>query len=61
MNRTPEETVTYDLLTKLQKVEKGKKEPTVEITTFREALTDYVITLRVLFNANAHTLSPCGK
>ena len=30
MNRTPEEIVTYDLLTKLQKVEKGKKELAVK-------------------------------
>ena len=49
LNRTPEDTITYDLIIKLQKIEKGKKEPTVECSTFREALTDFGILLRVMF------------
>ena len=61
LNRTPEDTVTYDLITKLQKIEKGKKEPTVERSTFRKALTDFGILLRVMFCPNAHSLKPYGK
>ena len=50
MNSTPEQTRTYDLMRKIQELEKtGKRAFAVERESFREALTDYAVERRTLF------------
>ena len=49
MKGTPEDARNYDLIKKINKVEKGKRAYTVDHEAFRETLTDYAVNWRVLF------------
>ena len=51
MNSTPEDARTYDLMERLNKIEKGQRGFTVDQEEFRETLTDYGINRRVLFTS----------
>ena len=48
---TPESSMDYDLIQRLQQIEKGNTEPTIKISVFREALVGYCISLRVRFTS----------
>ena len=50
MNGTPEDARNYDLIQRLNKLEKGQRGFTIDREAFRETLTDYGINRRVLFS-----------
>ena len=52
MRGTPEDARNYDLIQKMNKLEKGKRGFTIDREAFRETLTDYAINQRVLFTPN---------
>ena len=47
VSMTPETSMDYNLIQKLQQIEKGNKEPTIKISIFQETLTGYCVSLRV--------------
>ena len=51
LNSTPEDARTYDLMERLNEIEKGQRGFTVDREEFRETLTDYGINRRVLFTS----------
>ena len=60
MNSTPEETRTYELMRKIQELEKtGKRAFAVELVSFREALTDYSVERSTLFTTGCPHYVSC--